>query len=92
MEQHHKANVVAKYLGVDTRTVKKACDLGELEYIKIAGVITIPESAIDAYRSGSKSRQVIALEKRLKELQQELERKNGVIRRITGDLMKEVEI
>jgi len=92
MEQHHKANVVAKYLGVDTRTVKKACDLGELEYIKIAGVITIPESAIETYRQGAKSRQVIALEKKLKAVQQELERKNEVIRRITGDLMKEVEL
>jgi len=92
MEQHHKAPFVAKKLGVDTRTVKKACELGEMEYIKVAGVIVIPESAVEAYRSGSKSRQVIALEKRLNEVQQELERKNELIRKITGDLMKEVEL
>lgn len=92
MEQHHKANIVAKYLGVDTRTVKKACEEGELEYIKIAGVIVIPESSIERYKQGAKSRQVLVLEKKIDELSEELRRKNQLIIKITGDLMREVNL
>lgn len=92
IDPHFKISEVADQLHVDARTIKKACLDGEIEYLQIGNVMTIPVSAIQPYQNKQKSRQVIVLEKQLKELREELYRKNEIIRKVTSDLMKEVQI
>jgi len=90
--EHFKISEVADQLHVDARTIKKACLDGELDYFQIGNVMTIPVSAIQPYQNKQKPRQVIILEKQLKELREELNRKNEIIRKVTSDLMREVKL
>lgn len=90
--EHFKISEVADQLHVDARTIKKACLDGEIEYFQIGNVMTIPITAIQPYQNKQKPRQVIVLEKQLKELREELNRKNEIIRKVTSELMREVEL
>jgi len=92
IDEHFPISKVAERLHIDTRTIKKDCIDGKLDYLQIGNTITIPVSAITNYQNKQKPRQVIVLEKQVKELREELNRKNDIIRKVTADLMREVSL
>jgi len=87
MEKYIKATDLAKTLGVHPKTIKAAYLKGQLAGKEITSVLLIAESSLDPYKEG-KSAMAQRYEKRITELEKEVERLTAVMQKAAGALLQ----